>query len=358
LTLLAGAKRPVVMVGSDAWFANAGVALRNFVERTGIPVFSDFAAHGLLPDSHPLYGGTFHKLAYVGNERPDVVLALGLRFSLFTLGNAKSLFPLDAQLIHVDTDAVEIGRLRHTDVGIVADPAAMLAAMNAGLIDQPLHAPVAWARTVQQARAQRVAQLVKEADAHSGPMHPFSAVAVIARAAKEVNAVVVADGAEAYHWLNESIAQEPAGSYLTQGFLGCMGIGLGLAIGVQAAQPKRPVLLMAGDGAIGFNIIEFDSLVRHKLPVVVIVMNNHSWGASEHYQEILPGLRNVGTRLGEVRYHDIAKGFGCDGVYVESVDMLAPAIAAAFSRSRPTCINVRIDRTPIPPELLLMISAT
>jgi acetolactate synthase-1/2/3 large subunit len=234
----------------------------------------------------------------------------------------------------------------------------MLQAMNAGLIYQPLQAPFAWAQTVQRARAQRVAQLTKEADAHTGPLHPFSAVAVIAQAARDVNAIVVADGAEAYHWLNESIAQEQAGSYLTHGFLGCMGIGLGLAIGVQSAQPKRPVLLMAGDGAIGFNIIEFDTLVRHQLPVVVVVMNNHSWGASEHFQEIIPGLQNVGTRLGEVRYHDIAKGFGCDGVYVETVDVLAPAIAAAFARGRPTCINLHIDRKPVPPELLLMISAT
>ncbi len=111
------------MVGPGAWQADAGAELRAFVEATGIPVFSDFQAHGLLPSSHALWGGTYHKLSELtaSDARPDVVLALGVRFGLFTMGISDRLVPSAAKLIHVEADAKEIGRLRDAHVAIVAD---------------------------------------------------------------------------------------------------------------------------------------------------------------------------------------------------------------------------------------------
>src|SRR3954469_14974157 len=110
MELLLEAKRPIVMVGPGAWQADAGEELRRFVERAGIPVFSDFQAHGLLPSSHALWGGTYHKLSELtaSDARPDVVLALGVRFGLFTMGVSDRLVPSSAKLIHVEADAKEI----------------------------------------------------------------------------------------------------------------------------------------------------------------------------------------------------------------------------------------------------------
>src|SRR6185295_1290405 len=169
--------------------------------------------------------------------------------------------------------------------------------------------------------------------------------------------IVIGDGAESYHWLNEVIRQERAGSYITHGFLGAVGFGLGLALGAQVAQPKRRVLCLAGDGAIGFTIAEFDTYVRHGLPIVVLIMNNRSWAASQHFQEIVSGKEHVlGTRLGAARYHDVARAFGAQGVHVEQVGELAPAIENAFASGQPTCINVEIDLAPIPPEIELLMA--
>ena len=157
LKLLAGAARPVIMIGPGAYFSGAEAELREFAEATGIPVFSDFQAHGLLPSNHPLYGGTFHKMADLSapDQRPDVVLALGVRFGLFTLGMSDLVVPLGAKIIHVETDAKEIGRLRQVVVGIVADPRETLHAMNARAKSQKWPDRSRWQQTVANAKVER-----------------------------------------------------------------------------------------------------------------------------------------------------------------------------------------------------------
>src|SRR5581483_496666 len=124
LDLLRGAERPILLVGSGAWQSGCAAELRELAELAHMPVFSDFQAHGLLPSDHALYGGTFHKLADLSaaQERPDVVLALGTRFGLFTLGASDKLVPAAARIIHVEVDPREIGRLREAAVAIHADP--------------------------------------------------------------------------------------------------------------------------------------------------------------------------------------------------------------------------------------------
>ena len=153
------------------------------------------------------------------------------------------------------------------------------------------------------------------------------------------------------------VAQDEPASYITHGFLGTVGMGLGLSLGVQVARRDKPVLLLVGDGAVGFTIIEFDTMARHGLPIVAVVMNNRSWAASQHFQEMVSGPnRVIGTQLGAARYHDVARALGCEGVHVTEIGQLGPAIRAAFESGRPTCINVEIDVTAVPPELGMLMS--
>jgi acetolactate synthase-1/2/3 large subunit len=358
LDLLAAARRPIVMVGPGAWQSDAGDALRAFVEQTGIPVYSDFQAHGLLPSSHPLYGGTYHKLADLSatDARPDVVLALGVRFGLFTMGISDRLVPSGVKLIHVEIDAKEIGRLRDAAVPIVAGSREALLALSAQLKSRRWPDFSGWQKTIQDAKAARRKKLGEWLTRTAPPIHPYQAVSAIADSLPE-GTIVVGDGAESYHWLNEVIRQTRAGSYITHGFLGAVGFGLGLALGAQVAHPDRRVLCLAGDGAIGFTIAEFDTMTRHGLPIVVVIMNNRSWAASQHFQEIVSGRDHVlGTRLGDARYHDVAKAFGADGTHVARIEDLAPAIKSAFANNKPTCINVEIDLAPIPPEIELLMA--
>ena len=358
LDALAGAERPVIMAGVGAFQAGVTHELERFVESTGIPVFSDFAAHGLLPSSHGAYGGTYHKMDDLAAEgaRPDVVLALGVRFGLFTLGGGGRLAPTEATLIHVEIDPREIGRLRDAHVPIVADPLAFLDAANAVVGQRTWRDLEAWRETIRRARRKRMETLKDGLERPAPPIHPIQAVKAIVDHMPK-GTIMVGDGAEAYHWMNEVVAQDEPASYITHGFLGCVGMGLGLSLGCQVARPEKPVLLLVGDGAVGFTIAEFDTMARHKLPIVAVVMNNHSWAASQHFQEIVSGPNRVtGTQLGEARYDQAATAFGCRGVHVTRIEDLGPAIEAAFACGQPSCINVEIDLKPIPPELGMLMS--
>jgi acetolactate synthase I/II/III large subunit len=358
LELLGRAARPVILVGVDAYMSGAGDELRTFAERTGTPVFSDFQAHGLLPSNHPLYGGTFHKMADLArpDQRPDIVLAVGVRFGLFTLGMSDLVVPLASKLIHVEIDPKEIGRLRPVAVPLVADPRETLRAMNTQARSKTWPDRCHWQQMVHATKIERSKRAEKDLERTGPPIHPLQAVRTIVDTVAE-DTIIVGDGAEAYHWMNEVIRQNHAGSYLTHGFLGAVGFGLGLAIGAQVAHPKRPVLCLVGDGAIGFTIAEFDTMVRHRLPIVAVVMNNHSWAASQHFQEIVSGKNRLNaTELRDANYHEVAAAFGCFGQRVREIQDLGPAIKAAFAAGRPACINVAIDLTPLPPELHLLMS--
>ena len=369
IRLLANARRPIVMVGAGAYWSDASEELRRFVEATGVPVYSDFQAHGLFPSNHRLYGGTFHKLAdlAVAEDRPDVVLALGVRFGLFTLGRSERLVPASAKIIHVEIDPAEIGRLKDVAVPIVADSRETLRALNVAASAIRWPELSGWQTTIRNARSahhQRLSALLLPlplagegwGEGASLRIHPYHAVSTVIDCIDE-DTIVIGDGAESYHWLNEVIRQNRPGSYITHGFLGAVGFGLGLAIGAQVAHPKRRVLCVAGDGAIGFTLAEFDTLARHQLPVVVVVMNNRSWAASQHFQEIVSGADHVtGTRLGHARYADAAAAFGCHAQRVTEIGELAPAIKAALASGKPACLDVAIDVAPIPPEIELLMS--
>ncbi|SRR5579875_766990 len=357
LDMLASAERPVIMVGAGAYFSDAAAELRAFAEATGIPVFSDFQAHGLLPSNHPLYAGTFHKMTDLAkpDERPDVILAIGVRFGLFTLGMSDLEVPLAAKIIHVEVDPKEIGKVRPVTLGIAADPRETLCAMNGAAKSRKWPNRAAWNQTVCNAKTERRKRLEPELHRATPPIHPYQAVSAIVENIPD-DTIIIGDGAEAYHWFNEVIRQNQPGSYITHGFLGAVGMGLGLSIGAQVAHPKRPVLALVGDGAVGFTIAEFDTMARHKLPIVVVVMNNHSWAASQHFQQIVSGNRLSGTELRDANYHEVAAAFGCHAQRVSKIEELGPALKAAFASGKPACINVSIDVAPIPPEVHLLMA--
>jgi acetolactate synthase-1/2/3 large subunit len=358
LDLLSSAARPVILAGDEARKSGVADVLLDFAAAHRIPVFTDFEAHGVIPADDPLYGGTLQHLAdFAENQRPDVVLALGLRLGLFTFGGSDIVVPQAAKFIHIDPDPKELGRLRAVDVAIVADARETVLALKQAGARRNWPDFTGWGVTVAERRKARRAAV--EASAGPGaPIHPFHVVSTVLDAAGPT-AVVVADGAETYSWVNEAIRQTEPGTYLTHGFYGSMGIGLGLALGAKAARPDRPLICIIGDGAVGFTIAEFDTMVRNHLPIVVVVVNNQSWGACQHLQEAMSGVDRVfATRLGQARYDEVAKGFGCFGAYVTDLADLRPAVEAALASGRPACINVQVDLAPIPPEVLLLMRAT
>ena len=342
-------------VGGGAWFSGCAKELRELAELTRIPVFSNGKAQGMVPASHLLSGRSFANLAVAAQTgmEADCVLLLGARLGLFTRGGR--LIPPGARLIQVDIAAEEIGRNRRVDLGVAADCRETLHA----LLDSAWHLfwpeREAWLEHVHRARdAHRIAY----ADAlarETGPVHPYRLVTEIARALP-AGAIVAADGGETSTWMEMAAEVDGGGRWMSHGYLGCLGTGLPFAIAAKVAHPDRPVLCVIGDGSVGLNFAEFDTMVRHGLPIVTVINNDQLWGMSAHGQDLIYGPgRRVVTELGPVRYDLAAAGFGCHGEYVVEPGELAPALERAFRSGRPACVNVMTDGSVVSPVTIAMV---
>lgn len=351
MALLRGAASPAIVAGVEVYRSGAWTELREFAAATGLPVFTEYEALGTLPCDHPLWMGTLFQMARLPPAmKPDVVLALGVRFGWNAPGFNEA---FEGRIIHVECDPVEIGRLKPPAVAIVADTGETLRSLGArakGVASPDRSRWVSGLRDAMQSIRQE-AVAAKAQHAEDRP-HPFAAAEVLCEAASD--AILVADGAFTKHWLEDAVRRQNPGTYLTHGILGTMGIGLGLAIGAKAARPDQAVLCVTGDGSAGFTIAELDTMVRHDLPIVVVVMNNHSWGASDPVQHAQRSNRPAGIRLGEARYDEIAKGFGGRGQHVTRLEDLEAAIEAAFKSGLPTCINFEVGMGGRPPATRAM----
>jgi acetolactate synthase-1/2/3 large subunit len=351
LEALSAAQRPIALVGKSFGTAKARAQLHEFAARTGVPLFSDYEGLGAIVGSEQ-HVGLVQTLATVPEEeRPDVVLLLGLRFGLATQFGTGRLLPKSSRILQIDPDGRELGRLQDVELGIQSDPVGTIGLLNERLGDRPV--PPGrddWLRSLRDVSAARRSALATEAEKDAEAIHPYLAVRTIAECVPD-GATVVVDGALTELWLSETIALAPLAHYLGHGYLSSMGSNFGVALGAQYAAGDKATLLVTGDGAVGYSLAEFDSLVRAGLPVVVIVLNNRAWGATLHTQQWLFGRDRVtNNRLENGSYSGVARALGADGVDVTELDQLRPAIEAALAARRPTCIDVRVSLAPVPPE--------
>jgi len=360
LAWLREAERPAIVVGGGARFAGAAPELVAFAERTGIPVFSNGKAHGLVPDDHPLCGRSLANLAFTGptgGGEADAVLVLGARLGLFTGHPATPLIPPGAKLIQVDVSAEEIGRNREVELGIAADCRETLRALLAAASDRPWPERPAWQEAVRGVREGHKLMFAQALAAERAPIHPYRLAAEIAKALPR-DAIVAADGGETASWMEMAARVHAPGRWLSHGYLGCLGTGLPFALAAKLAHPESPVLCIVGDGSVGLNFAEFDTFVRHGLPIVTVVNNDGQWGMSAHGQDLLFGKeRRVVTDLAPTRYDLAAAGFGCHAEHVVEPKEIAPALERAFASGKPACIDVTTDPSVIAPITLAMYGA-
>ncbi len=186
-------------------------------------------------------------------------------------------------------------------------------------------------------------------------IHPYHAAAAVAEAVGP-EAIWTLDGGEAASWAGGCISVSGPGRVLTHGYLGCLGTGLGFAIGAQIAHPDRRVIHVTGDGSMGFHIQEFDTIVRRDMPIVTVVLNNQCWGMCLHGQQIMYGQNyNVITRLGLTRYADIAAAFGCPAERVAAYDDIAPAMRRALDCGKPALLEIMTDPDVVHPITISML---
>ncbi len=351
LSLLTQAERPVIMAGRGVWFAGATEEVREFAELTGIPVLANGMTRGAVPEeAHPLgmFGFQFASVMAGLAGQPDVVLLLGGRLGMFT-GVRQSAIPADATLIQVDIEGEEIGRMRDVQLGIVADCRETLRALIQAARGRSLPDRREWVEKLAQVRPTVRGIYANALDPDRRSIHPY-------RLTHEVNAlmaddgVLVADGGDTVVWTELALTVRRPGHYLSHGYLGCLGTGLPFGLAAKLAHPDERVLVISGDGSVGLNFTEFNTAIRHNLPIVVVINNDKAWGMCKHGQEAEYGDdRVVGTELGPTHYEKAAEAFGVHAEYVEEASEIVPAIERAFASGRPACVNVMTDPTAVSP---------
>ena len=338
--LLGSAKKPILLTGSGILWSGAEEEMRRFVEATGIPFFTSPQGRGVIPDDHRLSFLGARSFAF---READVVLVVGTRFN-FIIGQGRPpRFSGDARFIQADVDAEEIGRVRSVEIGIVGDAKAVFEQLTAAAKGRGrLGDDSPW---VEQLRARDRDNREKMAPLFNSdrvPVHPF-------RLCKEIrdfiprDAILAVDGHEIMNMSRQAIPSFLPGSRLNPGPNGCMGVGLPFGLGAKAAAPDRPVVVLNGDGSLGLNLMELDTAVRHRLPVLLVVSNNAGWTARPKGDLRLPG-----RELGHVRYDRIAQGFGAYGEFVEDPRAIRPALESGMrevENGRPALINVVTEPT-------------
>jgi acetolactate synthase-1/2/3 large subunit len=347
---LCDAERPCIFAGGGVMFSGAQDELREFAELTRIPVLANAKARGAVSERTDLGYGSFAFAAdpaahAAAGGRPDVILMLGARVGMFTgssggLGQP-SVIPPDATLIQVDIEPEEIGRIRDVQIGLVGDVRETLRLLIEHARGRAFRDHERWIAALASARATHRGVFDEAASRNEPPIHQ-------ARLAREIadacggNAVIVADGGETSQWMADQAVVEEAGCYLSHGYLGCLGVGLPFGLAAKVAHPERPVLAVLGDGSAGLNIAEFDTAVRHQIPLVTVVNNDQGWGMIRHGQ-LQRYDHTVGAELGPVRYDQVAAGFGAYSELVTEPGQVRPAIERAFASGRPACLNVMTD---------------
>jgi len=335
-TALRRAERPVLILGSDVWADGAEVSAREFVERFGLPVIANGMARGVLPPDHPLLVTRARGRAFAG---ADLVIVAGtpldFRLGYGVFGSPESPTPV----VHlVDSPGQVAG---HLDLAASAygDLTMVFARIADELGDQP--APTEWAQMLREAALGAIAADAPLLASDADPIHPARIYGELIPRLSE-DAVVIGDGGDFVSFAGRFIEPKLPGRWLDPGPYGCLGTGPGYAMAARIAHPESPVVLLMGDGAAGFSLMDVDSLVRQNLPVVMIVANNAGWGLERHPMRFLYGY-DVVADLAPTHYDEVVSTLGGAGETVADPAGIGPAIDRAMNAGVPYLVNVLTD---------------
>ncbi|MFV2010529.1 MULTISPECIES: acetolactate synthase [unclassified Micromonospora] len=331
--LIAAADRPVIVAGSDVYAGDAVAALREAAEALQVPVFTNGMGRGSLPPGHPL---AFAKARRVAFGRADVVVVVGtpldFRLSFGDFGAAQVVHVVDApsqRATHVQPAVSPAGDLRLI-LSAFADHSGDRADHTGWLAD--LRA------AEEQARARDAAELAAESD----PIRPSRIYGEL-RAVLDPDAVTIGDGGDFVSYAGRYLEPSVPGSWLDPGPYGCLGTGMGYAMGARLTYPDRQVCLLMGDGAAGFSLMDVESLARQKLPVVIVVGNNGIWGLEKHPMRAMYGYDVAADLQPGLRYDEIVGALGGAGETVTKAGDIGPALRRAFDAGVPYLVNVLTD---------------
>lgn len=348
IDLLNKAQRPVVIAGSGTWWSGAAAELQRFIELTHLPLYTITMARGLVRDDHPLCFGyadpALNRAAKTAFAEADLFLVLGKRIDYRLAFGAPRVMSAEANVIQVDIHAQELGLNRKLGVAIHADVRKTLA----GLIDAAstkTWRPLPWLSRLAEFRDTWRAKLKADSAHQSSPLHPAAVYSEIVNALPP-QTLLAWDGGDFTHWGRAILPALNPGGWLRLGPLGTIGSALPNAIALKLARPDDPVVMITGDGALGFYIAEMDTAVRYNLPIVFIVGNDAGWGLERELQNAQGTLTATGAtiacELRATRYDVVLQGFGGGGENVTSLEQVGPAITRGLAARKPYCVNINV----------------
>jgi acetolactate synthase I/II/III large subunit len=334
--LLRGARRPVLVLGSDVWLGGAERAARRAAEELRLPVIANGQARGVLPAGHDLLVTRARSVAL---READLVIVAGTPLD-FRLGYG-SFGPADApaQVAHVADAPGGIA----THVTLAASAAGDLGAFFAGLAAEGgFPADPGWAARLDEAVRAALDLDAPLLASDAEPVHPARVYGELLKVLDD-DAVVIGDGGDFVSFAGKYIEPSRAGGWLDPGPFGCLGTGLGYAIAARLARPSAQVVLLLGDGAAGFSLMDADTLVRHRLPVVMVCGNNGAWGLEKHPMRGIYGYDVAADLQPGCRYDDVVRALGGAGELVTEPAAIGPALRRAFAAGVPYLVNVVTD---------------
>jgi len=336
--LLERSSRPVVLSGSGVLWSDGMEPLRQWVEKTGMPIYTTPQGRGVLPEDHP---HAFLNARSAAMKEADLYLVVGTRLN-YVFGHLKPpRMSGTAKVVRIDIDPAEISASPRVDVGIVGDVGTVmrqLLAAGSGRVDGGRFAD--WRGKLASIEAEKRPEAEKAMSTNNTPIHPL-------RLCKEVrdfidrDAILVVDGQEILNFGRQSIPTYLPRHRINSGTFGTMGVGMPMGVGAKAAYPDKQVVVLHGDGSFGLNCMELDTATRHKLPIIVVVSLNGGWTAD-------PKKEKPGRDLGYTRFDLFAQSLGCHGEQVEKPEDIRPALERAkkaIKDGKPALVNVVTDFT-------------
>src|SRR4051812_8090236 len=344
--LLGSAERPVIMAGTDLYWGHGERALRELSEALGIPVFLNGLARGCLAADHPNF---FSRARSAGLKGADVALVIGVPMD-FRLGFGAS-FGDETKIVVVDTAQAELTSPRQPAEELYGGFPATLGALREAAMAAGGDAKrtARWRDSLRTTEDEKRAAERADMEDDRAPLHPLRVynelTNVLAR-----DAIVIGDGGDFVSYAGRVMPTYEPGCWLDPGPYGCLGSGPGYAIAAKIAHPDRQVCLLLGDGAFGFAGMEFDTMVRHGLPIVAVIGNNGIWALEKHPMEFLYGYSVAAELRPETRYDQVVEALGGHGELVREPGELRPALDRAFASGKPACVNVLTDPAVVYPR--------
>lgn len=335
--LLREARQPAIVAGGTVWWAGAEEELARLAEAADAPVVLNGMARGMLPPDHRLFASRARSAAL---GEADLVLVVGTPLDFRLNWGKPPLFREEASVVYVDVD--DWRKHRPAAAALYGDVKAALGQLAEAARDLPGRAD--WVEHVRQAGAAAAARDRAMAAATGSPVHPARLVVEVERYC-DPDAILVGDGGDFVSFAGRLVHRRRPGLWMDPGPFGCLGAGPGYAIAAKLAHPERQVVLLAGDGAFGFSAMEFDTMARHRIPVVCVVCNDGIWALEKHTMENLLGSAIAADLGAGTRYDRLVEALGGYGELVEAPDEVAPALQRAFRSGLPACLNVLCDPT-------------